>query len=74
MLTPNSEMIVTLPSIRPCVWRAASLPSGMPSATAKIIAATASSIVAGNRTPNSVRNGLLLMIDAPKSRWSSLPR
>ena len=43
-------MTVTAPSPRPWAWRAANRPSGMPTPTAKIIAATVSSIVAGNRT------------------------
>ena len=44
----------------------------MPNETANSIAATVSSTVAGKRAPNSVRNGLLLMIEAPKSPDSSL--
>ena len=71
MLIPSSEITVTPPSIQVWALRAASRPRGMPTPTAKIIAATVSSIVAGNRIANSVRNGLLLTIEAPKSRRSS---
>ena len=65
-------MTVTAPSDQPCACRAAYRPSGMPTPAAKIIAATVSSIVAGNRMKNSLRTGWLLMTlepRSPRSRW-----
>ena len=70
---PNREITVTMPSIQPLGWRAASLPRGMPRPTAKIIAPIVSSTVPGKRTRNVVATWRPSTKLAPKSPWSRRP-